>query len=569
MSTTKLEVSPVCHPHAYFTFYRLVPTFVRTGKLLSTRQVEDKKQVAEFDFQAWTEENPDQEEFHIPCPVCRRADNEEILLLCDGCDTPYHTHCIGLDDIPEGHWYCMECVDAIGPALTMQQDTPVFRLQSAQQGRQPRRSHFPRTQARRRRARQQARVDNWQGAWGRITGRIWDALNIDVDYQDQEDDEDFESFRRSQQIREEEVRDLERWQEQQRINIASRMGAREVFENNLPRRRATPPAAREPPPVSREERRAWGALEMAREMDGVRGVSRKRKSRSSTPEGHEAQHEPERRLKRPRTRRLPTQNGEPSSGGEASSSIQPNQALPTQNGGPTRSAVETAPSFLSSLLKEVEMSTPSDEQSLEALFGPIPGANDASSPIGSPSPSGYSSPRAVSSTPPPGENARRGSPQVALSSHIAPIYPPANFSPTRSISPTKKSASGSRSSPENSDSEQREHRGRQNGTTELRQPRPRRGRPVILEGSDEVSPTRSGLPMEMKELIIGIVRSALRPHWRSSQLTAEQYETINRNVSHKLYQEVKDPALVPENARENWEKLATKEVARAVAELKA
>jgi len=569
MSTTKLEVSPVCHPHAYFTFYRLVPTFVQTGNLLSTRQVEDKKQVAEFDFQAWTEENPDQEEFHIPCPVCRRADNEEILLLCDGCDTPYHTHCIGLDDIPEGHWYCMECVDAIGPALTMQQDTPVFRLQSAQQGRQPRRSHFPRTQARRRRARQQARVDNWQGAWGRITGRIWDALNIDVDYQDQEDDEDFESFRRSQQIREEEVRDLERWQEQQRINIASRMGAREVFENNLPRRRATPPAAREPPPVSREERRAWGALEMAREMDGVRGVSRKRKSRSSTPEGHEAQHEPERRLKRPRTRRLPTQNGEPSSGGEASSSIQPNQALPTQNGGPTRSAVETAPSFLSSLLKEVEMSTPSDEQSLEALFGPIPGANDASSPIGSPSPSGYSSPRAASSTPPPGENARRGSPQVALSSHIAPIYPPANFSPTRSISPTKKSASGSRSSPENSDSEQREHRGRQNGTTELRQPRPRRGRPVILEGSDEVSPTRSGLPMEMKELIIGIVRSALRPHWRSSQLTAEQYETINRNVSHKLYQEVKDPALVPENARENWEKLATKEVARAVAELKA
>lgn len=350
-----------------------------------------------------------------------------------------------------------------------------------------------------------------------------------------------------------------------------------MFENNLPRRRATPPAAREPPPVSREERRAWGALEMAREMaremDGSGGASRKR-TRSNSPDGHEAQHEPERRLKRPRTRRLPTQNGEPSSGGEASSSIQPNQALPTQNGGPTRSAVETAPSFLSSLLKEVEMSTPSDEQSLEALFGPIPGANDASSPIGSPSPSGYSSPRAASSTPPPGENARRGSPQVALSSHIAPIYPPANFSPTRSISPSKKSASGGRSSPENSDSEQREHRGRQNGTTELRQPRPRRGRPGILEGSNEVSPTRSsptrsGLPMEMKELIIGIVRSALRPHWRSSQLTAEQYETINRNVSHRLYQEVKDPALVPENARENWEKLATKEVARAVAELKA
>ena len=127
---------------------------MQTGKLLSSRQVEDKKQVAEFDFQAWTEENPDQEELHIPCPVCERADNEEILLLCDGCDTPYHTHCIGLDDIPEGHWYCMECVEAIGPAITMQQEMP-FRLQSGgAQGRQSRRAHFPRTQARRRRARQ-------------------------------------------------------------------------------------------------------------------------------------------------------------------------------------------------------------------------------------------------------------------------------------------------------------------------------------------------------------------------------------------------------------------------------
>ena len=75
--------------------------------------------------------------------------------------------------------------------------------------------------------------------------------------------------------------------------------------------------------------------------------------------------------------------------------------------------------------------------------------------------------------------------------------------------------------------------------------------------------------METKQVIIGIVRSALRPHWRSSQLTAEQYETINRSVSHRLYQEVKDPALVPETAREDWEKLATKEVTRAIAELKA
>ncbi|KAM7193266.1 39S mitochondrial ribosomal protein L46 domain containing protein [Naviculisporaceae sp. PSN 640] len=555
--TEKANSCPICRQ----TFHSVKVYDKVGGKLLATRQVQDKKQVPEFDFQAWADENPDQEDVSVPCPVCQRADNEEILLLCDACDTPYHTHCIGLEEVPEGHWYCMECVDAIGPALTMQHSTVGFGVQpGGNQNRLPRRSHFPRTQARMRRARQQAQADSWQGAWGRITGRIWDALNIDVDYQDQEDDEDFESLRRSQHIREEEAREIERWEEQQRINIASRLGAREVFERNLPRRFPTPPAVREPPaPESREERRAWGALERAREMEGTSGVTRKRKSRSNTPEVQEAQHEPERRLKRPRTRRLPTQNGEASSTGEASSSNQPNQNGPTQNGGPSRSVVESAPSFLSSLLKEVEMSTPSDEQSLEAYFGPIPGANDASSPVGSPSPSGHSSPRASSITPPPNE-ARSRSPQMALSSHIAPIYPPANFSPTRSISPKKKGPTESRPSPDNSDAEHREHRGRPNGTTEIRHPRPRRAPASILSRSDEVSPTRSGLPMEMKESISSIVRGALRPHWRASQLTAEQYEIINRSVSHKLYQEVKDFATtIPENARESWEKLATKE----------
>ncbi|KAK4218105.1 39S mitochondrial ribosomal protein L46-domain-containing protein [Rhypophila decipiens] len=561
--TEKANSCPICRQTFHF-----VKVYDKVGgNLLSTREVQDKKQVVEFDFQAWTEENPDQEEFQIPCPICDRADNEEILLLCDGCDTPYHTHCIGLDDVPEGHWYCMECVDAIGPAITAQQQVASFQAHSRAQARvtqnRARPSHFPRTQAGMRRARQQAQADSWQGAWGRITNRIWDALNIDIDYEDQEDDEDLESFRRAQQIREEEARVLQRWQEQQRINIASRLGAREVFESNLPRTWPTPPAAREPPPETREERMAWGALERAREMEGTTRVTRKRKSRSNTPEIQEAQHEPERRLKRPRTRRLPTQNGEASSTGEAPSSNQPVQSTPAQNGEVRRSVVGSAPSFLSTLLKEVEMSTPSDEQSLEALFGHIPGANEASSPIGSPSPSGFSSPRASSITPPPNENARGRSPQVALSSHIAPIYPPANFSPTRSISPKRKGPAESRSSPENSDSEHREHRGRHNGTTELRQPRPRRAPPSILSRSDEISPTRSGLSIEMKENISSIVRGALRPHWRSSQLTAEQYETINRSVSHKLYQEVKDPATIPENARESWEKLATKETSKA------
>jgi hypothetical protein len=73
----------------------------------------------------------------------------------------------------------------------------------------------------------------------------------------------------------------------------------------------------------------------------------------------------------------------------------------------------------------------------------------------------------------------------------------------------------------------------------------------------------------MKENISSIVRTALKPHWKSNQLTREQYEAINRDVSRMLYEGVTDPASVDNHARRSWEKIATKEVARAVSDLKA
>ncbi|XP_015749485.1 PREDICTED: bromodomain adjacent to zinc finger domain protein 2B-like [Acropora digitifera] len=46
------------------------------------------------------------------CQICRKGDNEELLLLCDGCDRGYHTYCCTpkLSSIPEGDWYCMDCI---------------------------------------------------------------------------------------------------------------------------------------------------------------------------------------------------------------------------------------------------------------------------------------------------------------------------------------------------------------------------------------------------------------------------------------------------------------------------
>ncbi|XP_064471785.1 bromodomain adjacent to zinc finger domain protein 2B-like isoform X2 [Ornithodoros turicata] len=47
------------------------------------------------------------------CQFCHSGDNEEMLLLCDGCDKGYHTYCFKpkMDNIPEGDWYCYECLN--------------------------------------------------------------------------------------------------------------------------------------------------------------------------------------------------------------------------------------------------------------------------------------------------------------------------------------------------------------------------------------------------------------------------------------------------------------------------
>jgi len=47
------------------------------------------------------------------CQFCHCGDNEEALLLCDGCDKGYHTYCFKppITDIPEGDWYCFECIN--------------------------------------------------------------------------------------------------------------------------------------------------------------------------------------------------------------------------------------------------------------------------------------------------------------------------------------------------------------------------------------------------------------------------------------------------------------------------
>jgi len=49
---------------------------------------------------------------NLACEVCSFLDEEEWMLLCDGCGTGWHTRCLTpkLTSIPRGDWLCPRCV---------------------------------------------------------------------------------------------------------------------------------------------------------------------------------------------------------------------------------------------------------------------------------------------------------------------------------------------------------------------------------------------------------------------------------------------------------------------------
>ncbi|XP_076839802.1 bromodomain adjacent to zinc finger domain protein 2A isoform X2 [Brachyhypopomus gauderio] len=48
----------------------------------------------------------------VTCQVCRKGDNDEYLLLCDGCDRGWHMFCLRpkVIQVPEGDWFCPNCI---------------------------------------------------------------------------------------------------------------------------------------------------------------------------------------------------------------------------------------------------------------------------------------------------------------------------------------------------------------------------------------------------------------------------------------------------------------------------
>ncbi|XP_034663330.1 serine/arginine repetitive matrix protein 2 isoform X1 [Drosophila subobscura] len=48
------------------------------------------------------------------CEICNSPEREDVMLLCDSCNQGYHMDCLDppLHEIPEGSWYCDECIDS-------------------------------------------------------------------------------------------------------------------------------------------------------------------------------------------------------------------------------------------------------------------------------------------------------------------------------------------------------------------------------------------------------------------------------------------------------------------------
>lgn len=482
-----------------------------------------------------------------PCPICGEDDNEDHLLSCDGCSVEFHSYCVDLDEIPVGHWFCETCdtqraIESVCPTR------PTLR---------PHNTADRRTRGQRRRARNQASSSSWARVWQ----SVWDRLNIDLDFPFDESSNVSRTNRAQRGLSHH--RDSQQWE--LRFQVAERQGATNRFRDTASRLldlRTARERPDRPESESTEEIRAWNALDKANEIQRDPSSKRKRKSPTTSPRNADTTSEPQRPLKRPRTRRA-LDLAESSSDAPAEA-----PAAGRHIPGPSnlqRPEVQhvappgNGPSFLQSLLKEVESSAAPDETKGQTrpLLLPTTGHSSphVSSPGASPTTSNYASPRALSTTPPPYSSTRPGSP-FSLTSKVEPIFPLPEFSPARS--PSEPSLT---------------HRPLPESRQTVKDVRQSRSRNQIAPGSssprsEDTSPSRINMPLSAKLDVQKMVSAALKPHYKSNAVSKDQYTDINRNISRMLYDMVGDTGNINGDARETWERLASDEVAKAVESLK-
>ncbi|KAK2748174.1 hypothetical protein FQN57_001299 [Myotisia sp. PD_48] len=533
---------PICRQN--FNVVELVQKI--GGPVLSSYVVEDRVQVADIDPFMIIDDLPEETEF-LPCPVCGDDDNEAVLLLCDGCNVASHTYCVGLDSVPAGDWYCANC--------------ETQRALAPQPTRPPRTRPSRRTREDQRRDRNRSQMHAFH--WARVWQSVWDQLNLDLDFpfdDEQAADRILQHRRRDASNR----REFRAWE--RRFRIAERQGGPNRFRDTAPAlfemRRGWPSRPRQrietPEPESVDEVRAWNAFERAKEIDDGPNPNpnrRKRKSPTASPIDPEP-NQPERKLKRPRTKRpeaLPDMlehSGEPSSsrtrqldGQDSSKNISTN--LPQ------------GPSFLQSLLKEVEASSTPNNANSTYRLATAPsttvdmGSSGPSSPARSHLSSSPSSSRPSSITPPPHKQSKSPtiSPAISEPTFSSPEFSPSWSSPTHDPAPTEQTRSRSRlpaaARTLNSNSPLSRFRSR----------------------SNETSPTRDGLPglsLSVKSDLQKLVSTVLKPFYRRKEVSKEQYTDINRRISRLLYDQVDSTGALDSETKSKLAVIASNEVNKAV-----
>lgn len=537
---------PICR--APFNQVELKDTLY--GTVVSSYGVQDKKQEVVFDNSEVIEDALFGVESSEPCLICESHlyGGEELLLLCDGCSSSCHVFCAGLDDAPAGTWFCHNC-----------ERDPRLMAES-------RRSSTAIEQRYRPAARRRHRRGN-NVTWTRVWQSVWNHLNLDLDFPYDDDVENTSG--RNEAIERAEVR---QWQD--RFRVAERQGAAHRFRETAPALLESPATRRRqtPDPGSQEELRAWNAFEKAKDL--AASTSRRRKRRSATSSPIEPVIETERKLKRPRTRKDLTDASTEQTGDLPSATRVPSAApIPSTAALATSPAAQArvessnigtsgSPSFLQSLLKEVETKSVQTEEALQhASPSAGPPAERPSSPYyssqaASPTASKQATPDAST---PPLSPMRPASPPP-LSSVISPLYPPApEFSPYSPAEPEP-----SRKSRALHKDLQRRRSGADQSPSRHQSP------PRHADGgarSEDTSPTRSSTSMSYttKAEIQKMVSAALKPMYRKALVNKEQYTEINRDVSRMLYEQVGDASRLAEaNEREEWARVAVDEVENAV-----
>ena len=538
-----LHWSPITH-RAY------ADASAHLGPVLSSYSVTDRTQVADIDPSMYI----DDEDLGDNCPICGADGDEEFILECDACETPYHTYCVGLETIPVSEWHCDSCLAA-----------QVAEIDNAAEQSQRRAPSQPRRRSRRTGNNIRANSSSWERVWN----SVWDNLDIDLDFP-YEDSAGAAHYRRISNIPPSR-RDHRVWE--RRLEVAAQQGSaagfKEAFEDDyIGEVPASRPRHEPPEPESVEEVISWDALDKARDIDAQPAPkSRKRKSPTTSPSepgrnprkrrrqsetsnpSEDAAPVLERRLKRPQTRRAQDIGVH-----EYSSTRE--SVFHTRNPDSNDQAGAGIPSFLQSLLKEVESSS---EKQVNPMLTPIilnavsidhPSPRN-SSPGVSPTVSNHPSPRALSATPPP-QPTRSGSP-IPLTSKVEPIYPPApefvaDNSPSSGDLPLSRRRRMSKS-------QTRVGRWAIETSHSSSPPRPR---------SEEISPTRANMSLSAKESVQKLVKEALKSPYRNKRVSKDQYTEINRSVSRMLYDIVGEEGNVDEEMSERWREMANEEVAKAL-----